>query len=81
MKLLDILNAVYEWAKPKQEYAWLNQPEHTSMQESFKEKLNDWFTKQKANPSVGQQQITPTASSAVQSFNYSKFNKNAVGLI
>jgi len=48
IKILDLMNDVFEWAKTKKEYQWLNQPEtHSSMIDSFKEKLNNWHREQK----------------------------------
>jgi len=48
IKILDLMNDVFEWAKTKKEYQWLNQPEtHSSMIDSFKEKLNNWYREQK----------------------------------
>jgi hypothetical protein len=48
MKILDLMNDVFEWAKTTKEYSWLNQPEtHSSMINSFKEKLNNWHREQK----------------------------------
>lgn len=44
------MNDVFEWAKTKKEYQWLNQPEtHSSMIDSFKEKLNNWYREQKTS--------------------------------